>query len=258
MKDGFRTLSMVVAGPKTSPGESANERLRQSLAARALPIETVATRIGVDPKTVQRWLAGRVPHARHRWAIAALVEQDEAYLWPVAITSRQQADAALAELITVYPHRANVPGELWRTLLNKVEHHLDVLVYAAMFLPEQHVDLLDLLRAKAAAGCQIRLSLGDPNSAKLLERGDEEEFGLGIVQRAQLALKHYLPLRGCPGVDLRVHGTTLYNSIYRFDDVMLVNTHVWGISAVGAPVLQLRRVVDGGLFDTYAAREDSP
>ena len=25
---------------------------------------------------------------------------------------------------------------------------------------------------------------------------------------------------------IRVHGTTQYNSIYRFDDAMLVNTHV--------------------------------
>ena len=33
---------------------------------------------------------------------------------------------------------------------------------------------------------------------------------------------------------------------------MLVNMHVWGLSAFGAPVLHLRRLVDGGLFDTYA------
>jgi hypothetical protein len=59
-------------------------------------------------------------------------------------------------------------------------------------------------------------------------------------------------LRDCDGVDVRVHGTTLYNSIYRFDEMNLVNTHVWGVSAFRAPVLQLRRLVEGGLFDTYA------
>ena len=37
-----------------------------------------------------------------------------------------------------------------------------------------------------------------------------------------------------------------------FDDVMLVNTHVWGLSAFGAPVLHLRRLIEGGVFDTYA------
>jgi hypothetical protein len=54
------------------------------------------------------------------------------------------------------------------------------------------------------------------------------------------------------GVNIRVHGRALYNSIYRFDSVMLVNTHVWGVSAFGAPVPHLRRLVDGGPFDTYA------
>jgi hypothetical protein len=86
----------------------------------------------------------------------------------------------------------------------------------------------------------------------LLERGTEEKFGIGIVSRAELALKHYEPLRGCPGIEVCIHATTLYNSIYRFDDVMLVNTHVWGLSAFGAPVVHLRRLVDGGLFNTYS------
>jgi hypothetical protein len=98
----------------------------------------------------------------------------------------------------------------------------------------------------------VRIALGDPSSPKLLERGAEEKFGTGIVSRAQNALKHYAPLRNCPGVEIRVHATTLYNSIYRFDDAMLVNTHVWALSAFAAPVLHLRRLVDGGLFDTYA------
>ena len=99
--------------------------------------------------------------------------------------------------------------------------------------------------------------VGDPNSPKLLERGREENFGIGIVSRAAVALKHYEPLRYCSGVEVRVHGTTLYNSIYRFDDLMLVNMHVWGLSAFGAPVLHLRRLVDGGVFDTCAQSFDA-
>jgi hypothetical protein len=33
---------------------------------------------------------------------------------------------------------------------------------------------------------------------------------------------------------------------------MLVNTHVYGFPAVHAPVLHLRRLSGGDLFDTYA------
>lgn len=42
----------------------------------------------------------------------------------------------------------------------------------------------------------------------------------------------------------------MYNSIYRFDDEMLVNTHVYGILAAYTPVIRLRRI-DGSYFNTY-------
>jgi transcriptional regulator with XRE-family HTH domain len=204
--------------------------LRTALVARGLLVEDVAARVGVDPKTVQRWLAGRTPHTRHRWAIAALVGEDEAYLWPTAAIPRA-ASIAQAEVLALYPHRSDVPVSFWRELLEHAQQEIAIPVYAAPFLPEQHLDLIDLLRSKAAGGCRVRIALGDPHSPKLLARGAEEQRGIGIVARAELALKHYEPLRDCPGVEVHVHGTTLYNSLYRFDDSMLVNTHVWGPSA---------------------------
>lgn len=63
---------------------------------------------------------------------------------------------------------------------------------------------------------------------------------------------HYRTLLGIPGVEVRTHGTTLYNSLYRADDQLLVNAHVFGVNAYGAPVWHLRRNGDGGMFDTYA------
>ncbi len=62
---------------------------------------------------------------------------------------------------------------------------------------------------------------------------------------------HYRRLLGVSGVELRTHGTTLYNSLYRSDDQMLVNAHVWGVNAYGAPVWHLRRDSGGGMFDSY-------
>ncbi len=43
----------------------------------------------------------------------------------------------------------------------------------------------------------------------------------------------------------------LYNSIYRFDDEMIVNPHVYGKMASHAPALHLRRLSAGTLFTTY-------
>jgi hypothetical protein len=58
---------------------------------------------------------------------------------------------------------------------------------------------------------------------------------------------------GAPGVELRFHATTLYNSIYRFDDDLLVNAHVYGAPAAHSPVLHLRRPPGGQLVDHYQA-----
>ena len=60
--------------------------------------------------------------------------------------------------------------------------------------------------------------------------------------------------RAAPGVEIRTHGTVLHNSIYRFDDEMIVNPHVYGKVASHAPALHLRRLSAGDLFTTY---EDS-
>jgi hypothetical protein len=54
-------------------------------------------------------------------------------------------------------------------------------------------------------------------------------------------------------VELRLHTTTLYNSIYRLDGDLLVNTHAYGFPAAQSPVLHLRRLAGGSLFDHYQA-----
>lgn len=105
---------------------------------------------------------------------------------------------------------------------------------------------------RAREGCAVRIAVGEGDSPNIQQRGRDEKFGHGIESRCRLALLHYRPLADVPGIELRTHGTTLYNSIYRADDQILVNAHVWGVNAYGAPVWHLRRNGDGGMFDTYA------
>ncbi|MGH8897716.1 MAG: helix-turn-helix domain-containing protein [Egibacteraceae bacterium] len=62
----------------------ANERLRAAMAATHVSVDELARAAEVDPKTVQRWLAGRIPHARHRWAVATRLAEDESYLYDKA------------------------------------------------------------------------------------------------------------------------------------------------------------------------------
>jgi hypothetical protein len=60
-------------------GSVANERLRSRITGARLTIAEVAAQVGVDPKTVERWIVlGRVPHRSHRWATPSLLGTDEA------------------------------------------------------------------------------------------------------------------------------------------------------------------------------------
>jgi hypothetical protein len=141
--------------------------------------------------------------------------------------------------------------DLWPTLFRRAERAIDVVVYAAVFLHEQDQHLNELLKEKAAAGCEIRIALGDPDGVCIKTRGNDGSFGHGIVSRCELALLHYRPLIGLERVSVHLHDTTLYNSIYRFDDEMLVNTHLYATNAYAAPVLHLRRLDGGQLFGNY-------
>src|SRR5262245_55229958 len=69
-----KTSLVVLAGVEEMP----NERLRSSFAMANLSVLDVASHIGVDPKTVERWITkARVPHRAHRWAAAKLLGTDE-------------------------------------------------------------------------------------------------------------------------------------------------------------------------------------
>jgi hypothetical protein len=66
-----------------------------------------------------------------------------------------------------------------------------------------------------------------------------------------MALSYYAPLADVPGVDFRLQSETLYNSIFAYDDEMLINQHVYGMYGYMAPVRHLRRMDGGDFFDMY-------
>jgi transcriptional regulator with XRE-family HTH domain len=230
----------------------ANERLRGCMVAAQLTISDVAAQVGVDPKTVERWITtGRIPHRQHRWATASLLETDETYLWPEAVTEKHARSASEAELYALYPDRGAVPAQLWHRLIDTACEGIDILVFAGLFLPDGYPRLAKVLAAKADAGAKVRLALGDPNCDAVRLRGVEERIGDGLAARIRLSLNYLQEALTAPGVELRLHTTTLYNSIYRFDDDLLVNTHAFGAPAAQSPVLHLRRLPGGRLFDHY-------
>ncbi|MFI6813208.1 helix-turn-helix domain-containing protein [Nonomuraea sp. NPDC050328] len=233
-----------------------NERLRIAMASAHLTAAQLAEAVDVDPKTVERWInTGRTPHPSTARRAAIVLREDLAYLWP-AVEHGRQRHRRNSEFVAAYSTRSDAPLDLWRTLFEKAERQIGVLVYAAVFLHESWPDFNELLAAKHQAGVQIRILLGDPDSPVITGRGQEEKYGHGIEARCRVAIMHYTPLIESAGVQVRLHDTTLYNSIFIGDDRMIVNAHVFGMNAYGAPVYHLKRAGDGGLFDVYAASFD--
>ncbi|MFI9331046.1 XRE family transcriptional regulator [Kitasatospora sp. NPDC052868] len=234
-----------------------NERLKGVMVSGGWTCAALAEKAGVDTKSVERWAnQGRTPRLRTARLAAEALGEDMFALWP-SLRQPRAARAISPELVALYEQRADLPVSVIVDLLGKAAERIDVLVYAAVFLHEAYPRLNDLLRERAAEGCVVRIALGDADSENVRQRGEEERFGHGIESRCRLALMHYRPLIGTPGVEIRTHGTTLYNSLYRADDQLLVNAHVWGVNAFGTPVWHLRRTGAGTMFDTYASSFDA-
>ncbi len=228
-----------------------NERLRGSIASAGLRPADLAEAVAVDAKTVERWITkGRMPHRTHRLAVARQLRVDEAYLWPQVLTDPATQSASVAELLELHPSRFAVPHDVWRQLIAGTREAMDVLVYAGTFLFEQH-QLGDVIREKARDGVRIRILLGDETSAAVRLRGEEEGTAGGLEGRIQLHRRYLRDVLGLPGLEVRTHGTTLYNSLFRFDQDLLVNGHAYGAPAGQSPVLHLRRVPGGRMWDHY-------
>ncbi|MFL6023913.1 MAG: XRE family transcriptional regulator [Marmoricola sp.] len=235
-----------------------NERLRDAIHGSGLTHATLSEQLGVDPKTVERWvLKGRAPHARHRVRVAQLVGERESYLWPDSISAERADLASRGELVELFPRRSMIHPDEFKCLFGDAEAFIDILMFAGLFLPEHNPHLIDLLRDKAADGVRVRILVGDPNSQAVMVRGYDEGIGDAVaikVRNSITLLKKQLSK--AKGVTVRAHGTTLYTSIYRGDDDMIANPHVYGLPAAQAPAMHLRRLAAGGLFDTYATMYD--
>lgn len=230
-----------------------NERLHSVLAQRGIPPESLAEVCEVDPKTVGRWLGGRVPHPRHRFRVAKHLRVEELFLWPTpAPTTPQQLTGSGQELVGTYQNRASVPRDTWLSLLNGAQEQISVLVFSGTFFAQSNPHVAKMLAERASSGVRVRLCFGDSNGRAAAIRGHEEGIGDTLAAKIRASLTYYRPLLSEAGCEVRLHDTTLYTSMFRYDDDLLINPHVWGQPASANPLLHLRRADTAGWFDNYA------
>src|SRR3954468_21087350 len=107
-----------------------NHRLRGAMLNAEVTIPQLACRVGVDAKTVGRWLSeDRVPYAGTRIKVARALDQSETYLWPALLDTPTAGDVAVAELERIWPTRTAVTSEVWHALFSRTTKELDILVY---------------------------------------------------------------------------------------------------------------------------------
>lgn len=233
---------------------SVNERLHSVLAQRGMSPDSLAEACEVDPKTVGRWLGGRVPHPRHRFSVAKHLRVEETFLWPALVPRGGRPGS---EMIGTYQNRASVPRETWLALLQGAQRQIDVLVFSGTFFAQTNPYVARMLTERAAAGVHVRLCFGDPGGHAVAVRDREEGLGNTLAAKIRASRTYYRPLLSETGCEVRLHDTTLYNSLFRYDDDLLVNPHVWGQPASANPLFHLRRADATGWFDNYAQSFDA-
>jgi hypothetical protein len=225
------------------------------MSAAHLDVDRLAEATRVDPKTVHRWLAGRVPQTRLRWNVAKALGEDESYLWP-SVGARTAAGST-AEIIAAFPHRIDFPIAAWSEILRTARKSIDLIGYALLFLPEQQRNLIEELAAKAGKGCAIRICLALPTCAAVKQRDEEEGLHGALAARVQTGWTYFGKLLGTAGIEFRAHDVPMYNSVFRFDGQMLVTPHLYSFPGYQSPMIQLRRMGNGGIFDTFMEHFDA-
>jgi hypothetical protein len=215
----------------------------------------------VNVKTVERWInRGRVPHRETRWKVAHELDTDEVYLWPELLEDRSESEreeSVQSELARVYPDRSSVPRDTWLHLFGSATRHIDILVFAGTFLANVNPRIAEMLAERARAGVKVRLCWGDPDSQAVDIRDREEGLRGTLAHKIRASLTYYRSLVDVPGCEIRLHAATLYASLFRFDDTMLANPHMWGAPASANPLLHLRRIEGSTWFDGYRRSFDA-
>jgi hypothetical protein len=126
-----------------------------------------------------------------------------------------------------------------------------ILVLAATFLFDTLDGFVDTLVEAAGRGVGVRLLVGDPDGPSLTLRGEEEGIGEAVVARCRTTVELLAPRASTPGLQIRTHQTTLYASLFRVDDRIIVNFHIYGSPGRSNPVMVFARTDEPRLWATF-------
>ena len=230
---------------------AANQLMRRRMQAQSMSKSALSRATGLDERTIQRSLDGEtMPQAQNALAIADALNCRSSDLWPDAFAApRATAEGTVPAIL--YASRAQVPISVWHDLFAEATTAIDICVYGGTFLFDVVAGFSRLMTNAVDRGVHIRFVAGDPGSNAVHQRGVEESIGTSLSARCALTLGRLAAVAQMDGVEIRVHGTPLYASIFRVDDTLVANHHIYGSPASDNPAMLLRREHDAELWDKY-------
>lgn len=209
----------------------------------------LAHHLRITERTVNNWLStGQVPQRKVAADAAHFLGVPVSELWPrrVPVSRRLSLSEEIdQEWVLAYTERSRVPPPVWRTMIANANQHIDILEMSGSYL--SHLLRLDhVLPQKLKEGVNIRVALGNPEGYACKQRSEEEKSAPDYIRSKILTMLQALTRDGTPLVPIRIHDRTLYSSLLRADDEMLVNVHLLGQAASYNPVLHVTNT--GPLF----------
>ena len=189
-------IRTTVLAPQRSP----TKRLAQRLRAKGLSHGRFATAVGVDVKTVRRWLANanykvRDDNAHRAAEVLGCTPHD---LWPNQFLPRygkrtggDVAGWAVHRDPVCQPHP--VTDHRLAAAFRR-RHHRYRHPGPGGHVPVRHPRrFLDTLLDAAARGVAVRFLVGDPDGATMILRGEEEGIGEAVIARCRTSVELLAP-----------------------------------------------------------------
>jgi transcriptional regulator with XRE-family HTH domain len=214
-----------------------NENLKNALETAGLTIEQLAEVIGVDPKSVQRWVTGAtVPYPRHRAAISQALNRTERELWPDEKTGQAPTEnkdendgqRASSEVTGAWAYADDPGAPDLVAFITDTTGPVDVLDSCCGI--ELTPEVVDALRLQADAGRPVRI-LTDGSAP------------------------HWEPLLGHPQIELYLSEIPGEYWLIKTPDRMLMTINLeHAPDGTPPPMLELKATAGGGLFERLASK----
>src|SRR5262249_60114759 len=120
----------------------------------------------------------------------------EATRWPPPRPDQAAGTPSTAEIVGAWAHRADVPTDLWLSLLDTARERVDLLGYAYPFLFEMAPQVTATIRRASGAGARVRIAVADPDCPHVAERDALEQLGGTLAGRIRVALRWLSDLDG--------------------------------------------------------------